>query len=103
MWILWGSLKNLIFKEVNEKSIYRGELPKKGGFGQFANLRGGGLGEKEGVVFLTRVDTPMHTKTKMLKDVKRKMLKSNYISNFIWSHLSGYIYFFYKKGIKKKL
>ena len=46
MWILWGSLKNLIFRGVNEKSVYRGELPKKGGFGQFANLRGGGLGEK---------------------------------------------------------
>ena len=67
----------------HEKSVYRGELAKKGGFGQFANLRGGGLGEKEGVVFLRGVDTPMHTKTKMLKDVKRKMLKSNYISNFI--------------------
>ena len=37
---------------VNEKPIKRGELPKKGGLGQFADLRGGGLGKKEGVVFL---------------------------------------------------
>ena len=28
----WGSLKNLIFRErFDEKPIYRGELPKKGG------------------------------------------------------------------------
>ena len=33
-------------------------------FGQFADLGGGGeggLGKKEGVVFLRGVDTPMHT------------------------------------------
>ena len=32
---------------VNEKPIYRGELPKKGGLGHYADLRGG-LGEIEG-------------------------------------------------------
>ena len=38
------------------------ELPKKGGggLGQFADLRGG-LGEKEGMVFLRGVGTPVHT------------------------------------------
>ena len=42
----------------------RGGLPKKGGgFGLFANLKGG-LGKKEGVVVLRRkggVETPLHT------------------------------------------
>ena len=39
-----------------------GGLPKKGGLGEFADLRGE-LGKKEGGVFLGRwgVDTPMHT------------------------------------------
>ena len=48
---------------VNEKPIWRGELPKKVGFGQFADLRGGGgLGKKEGGVFLRGgVETLMHT------------------------------------------
>ena len=34
------------------KNQYRGggiALPKKGGLGQFAGLRGGGLGKKEGI------------------------------------------------------
>ena len=45
------------------KNQYIGELPKKGGgLGQFVDLRGGGLGKKEGVVFLRGgVDTPMPT------------------------------------------
>ena len=48
----WGSLKNLIFRErFDEKPIYRGELPKKGGgrggLGQFADLKGG-LDKKDG-------------------------------------------------------
>ena len=34
-----------------EKPIYRGGLPKKGGLGQFVDLRGG-LARKRGVVFL---------------------------------------------------
>ena len=37
-----GSLKNSILWEFHEKSIYRGELPPKGGLEEFANLRGGG-------------------------------------------------------------
>ena len=47
------------------KNQYIGGLPKKGGggLGQFVDLRGGGLGKKEGVVFLRGggVDTPMPT------------------------------------------
>ena len=35
-----GSLKNSIFRGTHEKTIYRGELPKKGVFGQFVDLRG---------------------------------------------------------------
>ena len=33
----------------------------EGGLGQLADLKEGGLGEKEGVVFLRGLDTPMHT------------------------------------------
>ena len=40
--------------------MYREELPKKGGLGQFAGLRGG-LAKKRGVMFLRGADTPMHT------------------------------------------
>ena len=29
--IYGGSLKNQVFREIHEKIIYRGELPKKGG------------------------------------------------------------------------
>ena len=45
------------------KTDIEGELPKKEELGQFANLRGGGggLGKKEGVVFLRGVDTAIHT------------------------------------------
>ena len=46
------------------KNKYRGGgLPEKGGFGQFADLKGGGgggLARKSGLVFLRGVDTPMH-------------------------------------------
>ena len=45
------SLKNPIFRGGSWKAMYRGKLPEKGGVGQFANLRGG-VGKKEGVVFL---------------------------------------------------
>ena len=41
----WGSHKNL-----RERERERGELPEKGGLGQFADLRR--LGKKDGVVFL---------------------------------------------------
>lgn len=44
---------------VNEKPIYREELPKKGGLAHYADLRGG-LAKKKGVVFFRRVDTPMY-------------------------------------------
>ena len=44
----------------HEKPIYRGDCLKRGGFEQFADLRGG-LARKRGVVFLREVDTPMHT------------------------------------------
>ena len=47
--IIKGSLKNPIFRGVApEKPICRGELPKKGGLGQFADLRRSGLGKKIG-------------------------------------------------------
>ena len=48
------------------KNQYRGAgLPKKGGFGQFANLRGGAWQEREAGV-LEGVDTLMHTMTHAL-------------------------------------
>ena len=43
------------------KNQYIGEDCLKRGLGQFAHLRGGEGGKKEGVVFLRVVDTPMHT------------------------------------------
>ena len=48
------AVKNLTFRGEFTKNQYRGgRLPKRvGGFGQFPDLRGGGLGKKEGVVFL---------------------------------------------------
>ena len=44
--------------ETHEKPIYREELLKKGGLGQFPDLGGGGGGawQKKGVVFLKGVD-----------------------------------------------
>ena len=50
------------------KKQYRGEdclRRSGGGLGQFADLWGGGLSKKEGVVFLRGVDTPIHTMTKL--------------------------------------
>ena len=57
-----GSLKNPTFRErIHEKPIHAGELSKKrGGLGQFADLKGG-LGKKRGGVFERGVDTPMKT------------------------------------------
>ena len=47
---------------VANKPIYRGELPKKGALGQFADLKGVGLPKKRrGGVFEWGVDTPMQT------------------------------------------
>ena len=46
------SLKNLIFgRRVHKKPIYRGELPKTRGLGQFADLKG---------AFYWGTHTPMH-------------------------------------------
>ena len=42
------------------KNQYTGELSKKGGGWTVCRFKEG-LGEKEEVVFLRRVDTPMHT------------------------------------------
>ena len=58
--------KNLIFrKEVHEKPIYKGKLPKKGNVEQFVDLKKRGLVEKMEVVFLRKAggggDTPLYT------------------------------------------
>ena len=58
--MLWGLLKIPIFREVQEKPMYREELRKHKGLRQFADLRVG-LKKKEGVVLLRGVDTSMHT------------------------------------------
>ena len=63
MLILCGFTKNP--RGSHKKLIYRRELPKKrGGLEQFADLRGEGLGKKEGGdVFKEGLggDTPIHT------------------------------------------
>ena len=58
----WGFTKKPDFQGGgHKKPLYRGKLPK-GGLEQFADLGGGGLDKKDGLVFLRRgVDTPMHT------------------------------------------
>ena len=65
--IMGGSLKILIFMGgggggVPKKPIYGRELPKKRDL-TVSRFRGGGLGKKEGMVFLRKggVDTLMHT------------------------------------------
>ena len=62
-----GSLKNPTFMgRGSRKTNIEGRLPKKGGLGQFADLRGGGgLARKRGWFFFKGggVDTPMHTMT----------------------------------------
>ena len=59
------SLKNRTFRRGGfTKNQYRGRgLPKKGGLGQFADLRGGAWQERGDVAFERgeMVDTPMHT------------------------------------------
>ena len=52
---LWGG------EGVHKKPIYRGDLPEKGGLGQFADLRGESCWKIGGGVFEERVDIPMHT------------------------------------------
>ena len=44
------SPKNPTFKGGSRKPIYRGGLPKNGGLGQFANLRGGLTRKREGLI-----------------------------------------------------
>ena len=45
--IMGGSLKNPIFREGSQKTIFKGEFPKKGSIGQFSDLRG--AWQKKGV------------------------------------------------------
>ena len=45
---------------VHKKPVERGGLPKKGGLGQFADLRGAWQ-ERGGGVFERGIDAPMHT------------------------------------------
>ena len=49
-----GSLQNPIFRgkwgDVHEKPIYRGELPKKEGLGEFTDLSGGAWQKRGGGV-----------------------------------------------------
>ena len=53
-WCWWVCLCVCVGGGVHEKSIYWGELPKRGGLGQFADLReawqerGGGVFERRG-------------------------------------------------------
>ena len=57
-----GSPKNPIFKGWgSQKLIYRGELCKTGGLGQFADLMGDLARKREEGVFERGVDTRMHT------------------------------------------
>ena len=52
MWTLWWlTEKSDQEGVVCKKTIYMGEVPKKGGFRQFADLRGQGLTEKKGWCF----------------------------------------------------
>ena len=46
MLILCGFTEDTVYRGSHEQRIHRRELPKKGGFGQFADLRGR-LGKKE--------------------------------------------------------
>ena len=56
-------------REVPEKPLYRGVLPKRGRLGQFPNLRGGGgLAKKREVVLLMGVDTLMSSTASTLSD-----------------------------------
>ena len=51
---------------VHEKPIYRGGCLKRGGLGQFADLRGGGLASIRGGVF-SRGGNPMQTMSSQKK------------------------------------
>ena len=56
-----GSWKNPSLEGGSWKNNIKGGLPIKRGLGQFADLRGAGLGKKEGGWEGGGVDTPMHT------------------------------------------
>ena len=51
--IFWGLLKNPNFRGGFMKSQYTGGLPKKGGTWSVCRFKGGGLGKKGGVMFLS--------------------------------------------------
>ena len=56
------SLKNLIFKGGHKKPKYSGELPKRNGLREFADLRENLAKKRRDCVFEGgRGDTPMHT------------------------------------------
>ena len=55
-----GSLRIKFLIGISRKTIiYREELPKKGGLGQWTDLRG--AWQKRGGIFDRGIDTPMHT------------------------------------------
>ena len=60
-------------------------LDKKGGLGQFADLKEGGLGKKEGVVFWRGVDTPMHTMTAELNQKRVKAILTEAVARRCFS------------------
>ena len=61
----------------SRKTDIEGGLPKKGGFGQFADLREG-LGKKVEVVFLRGIDTPMHTMHRCFPVNFTKILRTSF-------------------------
>ena len=73
-------MKNLNTFGVHWKIIFlEGELPKKGGLGHFADLRGGGLSKKDGVVVLREVDNPMHTMIEALGNDLGLLVTSSFL------------------------
>ena len=55
----WGQGWKISIWGFTEKPIYRGELPEKGGLGQFADLRGA-CRRRGGSCFWGGVDTPVY-------------------------------------------
>ena len=78
-------VKNFNILGVHWKTKIEGALPKKGGLGQFADLRGeGGLGKKEGVLFLRGGLIPQCTLCN--SDNFRELIQNNtthFLSEFI--------------------
>ena len=76
------SLKNSIFRGrgggAHEKGIYKGQLPKKGGLGQFFNLRGD-LAKKWGVFSLLHVYYAHFTSLKFEQSVCHESLMTTYV------------------------